>query len=67
MRDTMPLPARAADVQYSTEGVQRLHERLEAVVRKEWIKNPEKVIEQACYRPDSSRTGTPIIGKFGEG
>lgn len=67
MSDRTPLPARAADVVHSDEGVERLQERLATVVRKEWIEHPEKVIKQACHRPDSSRTGTPIIGKFGKG
>jgi len=70
MQDPTPLPSRAADVVYSDEGVERLKDRLRAVVRSGWIDEPlasDTFIKQACYRPDSSKTGLPVVGSIGPG
>jgi hypothetical protein len=68
--DNTPLPSRAADVNFNPEGVKNLLERLKATVKPEWIKKrlaENDFVKQACYRPDSSKTGNPIIGSFGRG
>lgn len=70
MSDKAPIPDRAADVVYSEEGVERLRERLDVVMRKEWIEEAfisGNVVKQACYRPDSDKTGKPVIGNIGNG
>ncbi|KAF9511936.1 hypothetical protein BS47DRAFT_1486569 [Hydnum rufescens UP504] len=70
MSDQTPLPEYAEDVVHSEEGVRRLKERLRIVVRKEWIGDvleSDNFIRQACYRPDSSKTHLPVIGKIGDG
>lgn len=70
MSDRTPLPEKALDVDYSEEGVQRLKTRLLAVVESDWVQKriaEDDFIKQACYRPDSSKTGLPIIGRIGNG
>lgn len=70
MSDRTALPDKARDVNYNEEGVQRLKTRLLAVVENEWVQKriaEDDFIKQACYRPDSSKTGLPIIGKIGNG
>lgn len=70
MSDRTPLPAKAQDVEFSEEGVQRLKTRLLAVVENEWVQKrfeENDFVKQACYRPDSSKTGLPLIGSIGKG
>lgn len=71
MSDMTPLPEYASEVVPSDEGVERLKQLVNIVVRKEWIDvdalEPSDFVKQACYRPDSSKTNLPIIGKIGNG
>ncbi|KAF8317509.1 FAD dependent oxidoreductase [Cantharellus anzutake] len=70
LTDKTPLPLSCADVKYNSEGEERLKERVRQVVKDEWIEGAfdrSDFIVQACYRPDSSKTGAPIIGKVSEG
>ncbi|KAF8331634.1 uncharacterized protein EI90DRAFT_3123217 [Cantharellus anzutake] len=67
LTDKTPLPLSCADIKYNSEGEERLKERVRQVVKDEWIEGAfdrSDFIVQACYRPDSSKTGAPIIGKL---
>ncbi|KAF8317063.1 FAD dependent oxidoreductase, partial [Clavulina sp. PMI_390] len=70
MTDRTPLPTKAKDVEFSPEGVERLKTRVAATVQSDWVKKRmenDDFLKQACYRPDSSETGLPILGKINEG
>jgi glycine/D-amino acid oxidase-like deaminating enzyme len=47
------------------KAVEALKERM--VFISEWFEGMEVEVKQACFRPDSSRTGAPIIGKIEDG
>ena len=70
LQDHTPLPDKAKDVSYNKEEVEGLKVRLKAVVKNDWVEKrleEEDFVKQACYRPDSTKTSKPVIGKFGEG
>lgn len=65
----IPLPERAHQVVHSEKAAKLLRAHMAAIApeafgEKEQV---EVVAEQACYRPNSSETGGPIIGKIREG
>lgn len=65
-----PLPEKCKEVKATDELVQKL-KNYAAFVSPDFLDVDRKkaTLEavQACYRPNSGKTGDPIIGKFGEG
>ncbi|KAG9022835.1 hypothetical protein FS837_006124 [Tulasnella sp. UAMH 9824] len=65
-----PLPEKCKEVKATDELVQKL-KNYAAFVSPDFLdvdgKKATLEAEQACYRPNSEKTGDPIIGKFGEG
>lgn len=63
-----PLPPKASDVHPTPALAEKLR-RYATFLAPEWLDEGHATLEvtQACYRPDSSKTGAPIIGSFGPG
>ncbi|KAG8964767.1 hypothetical protein FRC03_001378 [Tulasnella sp. 419] len=63
-----PLPDKAKDVKSNAKLAQKLR-RMAAFVSPSHLSETASSleIEQACFRPNSARTGAPIIGSFGNG
>jgi glycine/D-amino acid oxidase-like deaminating enzyme len=62
------LPATAAEVNYPKEAVKKLKEMIKFISPSHFDDSEVEVVaEQGCFRPNSSKTGSPIIGRIGKG
>lgn len=65
----VPLPQRASAVVHSEKSAQLLREQIEMIAPEAFGPGAsvEVVAEQACYLPESSETGAPVIGEIEKG
>lgn len=65
----VPLPRRASAVVHSEKSAQLLREHIDMIAPEAFGPGTsvDVVAKQACYRPESSETGAPIIGEIEKG